>query len=185
MAGKEKTERQYKTVKIRQECPSDYSEVFELVKISFATVSDSDGTEPDYLNELRTKDTFIPELSLVAENDEGILIGQIVLYKTVIDTPQGELTELLLSPISVHPDYFRRGIARAMVNEALRLAAGMGFRAVFLCGDPAIYERLGFSPSYQYNIFHKSDDSRTAKWSMVRELYSGALNGISGTVDTV
>jgi len=172
-------------VKLRQERPCDYSEIYELVKTAFATVSDSDGTEPDYLNELRGKDTFIPELSLVAEHDDGTLIGQIVLYETAITTLQGELTELLLSPISVHPDYFRRGIARTMVEEALSLARGMGFKAVFLCGDPAIYERLGFVPSYQYDIFHKDDESKTAKWSMVRELYSGALNGISGTVDTV
>jgi predicted N-acetyltransferase YhbS len=172
-------------MKIRQERSSDYSEVYELVKTSFATISDSDGTEPDYLNELRTKDTFIPELSLVAENDDGTLIGQIVLYKTAIATSRGELIELLLSPICVDPDYFRRGIARALIAEALSLAKEMGFRAVFLCGDPVIYERLGFSPSYQHNIFHKKDKSKTADWSMVRELYSGALNGISGTVDTV
>ena len=170
---------------IRRENPSDYDEVYQLVKTSFATIPDSDGTESDYLNELRDNDTFIPELSLVTENDDGTLIGQIVLYKTAITTPHGELTELLLSPICVHPDYFRRGIARAMVDEALRLASGMGFKAVFLCGDPEIYERLGFAPSYQYYIFHKDDKSKTAKWSMVRELYSGALNGISGTVDTV
>jgi len=172
-------------IKIRQEHPSDYSEVYELVKLSFSTVPDSDGTEADYLNEIREKDTFIPELSLVAENVDGTLVGQIVLYKTKVDTSQEEHIELLLSPISVHPNYFRRGIARGMVNEALNIARKMGFKAVFLCGDPVIYERLGFLPSYHYNIFHKSDKSKTAKWSMVRELYNGALSKITGTVDTV
>ena len=172
-------------MKIRQECPSDYSEVYELVKISFATSSRSDGTEPDYLNELRTKNTFIPELSLVVENENGRLVGQVVLYKTDIISPDKIITELVLSPISVHPDYFRQGIARAMIDEALRIAKGMGFRAVFLCGDEAIYEKLGFLPSCRFNIYHKNDESKKAGWSMVRELYSGALNGISGTVDTV
>ncbi len=64
---------------IRQEQPDDYDEVYELVKMSFAT-STNEG-EWDYLNEVRKKDTFIPELSLVAENDDGQLVGQIVLYK--------------------------------------------------------------------------------------------------------
>jgi len=162
---------------IRQETPSDYAEVYRLVKLSFATNADDDGIVPDYLNALRKKDTFIPELSLVAEID-GKLVGQIVLYKTTFG-------ELLLSPICVHPDYFRRGIARAMVDEALRIAKGMGFRAVFLCGNPEIYGRLGFVPTYKYNIFHKTDESKTAEWSMVRELYDGALDGITGTIDTV
>ena len=168
---------------IRQEQPYDYPKVYTLVKESFAMASHSDGTEADYLNGLRTNYTFIPELSLVAENDDGTLVGQIVLYKTTITTPHEKFTELVLSPICVHPKYFRRGIAHAMVEEALHIAKGMGFRAVFLCGEPEIYGRLGFLPSYRYNIFHKTD--KTAEWSMVRELYGGALNGITGTVDTV
>ena len=172
---------------IRQEQPSDYDEVYQLVKESFSTVY-TDDTEPDeheYLNELRKKDCFIPELSLVAEHEDGKLVGQVVLYKTIITTTQEPLTELLLSPICVHPGHFRRGIARAMVEEVLRIAKDMGFRAVFLCGDPETYRRLGFVPSYSYNIFHIDDDTKTAPWSMVRELYGGALNGISGTVDTI
>ena len=168
---------------IRQERPSDYPAVYELVKASFATTSHSDGTEPDYLNELRGKDVFIPELSLVAENDDGRLVGQIVLYRTEITTPEGTLTELVLSPICVHPDYFRQGIARAMIEEALNSAGGMGFSAVFLCGDPDVYGKLGFVPSYRYNILHTND--KTAEWSMVRELYVGALDGVTGTIDTV
>ena len=172
---------------IRVERPADYAEVYRLVKTSFATVY-PDGVEPDeqdYLEELRGKNAFIPELSLVAEQDDGTLVGQIVLYKTAITTPEGELAELLLSPICVHSDYFRRGIARAMVEEALRIARGLGFRAVFLCGDPETYGRLGFVPSYRYGIVHREDESRTAAWSMVRELYPGALDGVTGVVDTV
>ena len=169
-------------LKIRQETPADYDEVYRLVKLSFETNHDDDGTVPDYLNDLRGKDVFIPELSLVAEIG-GALAGQVVLYKTDITTSQGKLTELLLSPVSVHPGYFRRGIARAMVDEALRIARQLGYKAVFLCGNPEIYSKLGFAPTYSYNIFHKDD--ATAKWSMVRELYNDALDGITGTIDTI
>jgi len=170
---------------IRRERPEDYDEIYRLVKMSFGTTPDDDGTTQDYLNEIRKKDVFIPELSLVAENNDGAIIGQIVLYKTIITTSEGELVQLLLSPICVHPDYFRRGIARTMVDEALRIAEDMGFGAVFLCGDPKIYGKLGFVPTYHYNIFHKDDASKRAEWSMVRELYEGALDGVVGIVDTV
>ena len=115
-------------------------------------------------------------MSLVAENDDGAIIGQVVLYITAITAPQGIITELLLSPICVHPGYFSNGIARAMTEEALHIAKDMGFNVVFLCGNPKIYNKLGFLPSYRYNIFHKTDESRTAEWSMVRELRSGALS---------
>jgi predicted N-acetyltransferase YhbS len=172
-------------VAIRQEKPSDYDEVYELVRVSFATNSDDDGTTSDYLNQLRKKDTFIPELSLVAQNDDGKIIGQIVLYKTDITTINGKITELLLSPICVHPDYFRRGIARSMIEEAFRIATGLGYRAVFLCGEPEIYRKFGFVPSFEYGIFHISEELKNAEWSMVFELSESALADISGTVDIV
>jgi len=172
-------------MKIRQEKPSDYDEVYELVKIAFSTTSNDDGTTPDYLNQLRGKDTFAPELSLVAENDDGKIIGQIVLYKTDITTSNGKITELLLSPICVHPNYFRQGIARAMIDESFRIAKQMGYKAVFLCGEPELYKKFGFIPSFQYNIFHISDHSKNAEWSMVYELVKDGLKDISGTTDSV
>ena len=167
---------------IRQERPADHNEVYQLVKSSFESNEATDGTVPDYLNELRTKDVFIPELSLVAEKG-GQIVGQITLYKTDIITPQGKHTELLLSPISVRPSFFRQGIARALTKEALARARNMGFRAVFLCGNPDLYRKLGFIPSYTHSIYHKSDKS--AEWSMVQELYNDALDGISRTIDTI
>ena len=172
-------------VSIRQEQPADYAEVYQLVKRSFATSSDSDGTEPDYLNEVRQQDTFIPGLSLVAEDADGQIVGQIVLYKTTITTADHAVTELLLSPICVHPDYFRRGIARALMEKAFGIAADMGYSAVFLCGNPDFYRKFGFRPTYEFGIFHVDDEAKTAEWSMVRVLTEGALDNITGTISTV
>ena len=198
---------------IRKEEPSDYDEVYELVKTSFATLPDDDGTTPDYLNQIRKQDTFIPELSLVAINENNKITGQIVLYKTnIIDkrsesrdracsgmteraqsskgmipfkTTDKKITELLLSPVSVHPDYFRMGIARLLINESFRKAKELGFKAVFLCGDPEFYKKFGFIPSYKYNIFHLSDKSKKAPWCMACELVSGSLKNVTGTINIV
>ena len=172
-------------LKIRQEVPSDYDEVCELVKASFATNSDDDGTTHEYLNELRKKDVFIPELSLIAEAENGKIIGQIVLYKMIIKTENRNIIELLLSPVCVHPEYFRKGIARSLIRESFQIAKKMGFKAVFLCGDPNFYGKLGFKPSFEYNIFHISDVDKNAEWCMVFELVEDALNGIMGIVDIV
>jgi len=170
-------------LKIRQEQPSDYGKVYELAKISFATSPHCDGDEQDYLNDIRKGDSFIPELSLVAENNWGTIVGQVILHKADITDGHKSHTQLVLGPICTHPDHFRRGIARAMVDEALDIAAQLGYRAVFLCGDPEIYSRLGFAPTYRYGIHHKKD--ATAEWSMVRELYDGALDGITGIINTI
>ncbi|MCQ1530205.1 GNAT family N-acetyltransferase [Lutispora thermophila] len=125
----------------------------------------------------------MPELSLVVENDDGKLIGQIVLYKTNITTSNNVYTELLLSPISVHPDFFRRGIARAMMTEAFRIAKDMGFTSIFLCGNPDFYHKFGFKGSYEYEIFHIADKTEKAEWCMALELIPGALTRKAGTIN--
>jgi predicted N-acetyltransferase YhbS len=168
---------------IRKEQPTDYTEVYELVKAAFAAAPHSDGTEADYLNDVRKKDVFIPDLSLLAENDQGKIIGQIVLYETKIIMADKELTELVLSPISVHPDYFRRGIAQAMMKRAFEIAKEKGYTAVFLCGEPEFYRKTGFVPTYEKGIFHITDKDKNAEWCMVRELVTGALTGVNGTID--
>jgi predicted N-acetyltransferase YhbS len=170
---------------IRQERPSDYDEVNELVKLSFATNSDDDGTTHEYLNQIRKKDTFIPELSLIAEDEKGKIIGQIVLYRTTIKTQNKNIIELLLSPICVHPEYFRKGIARLMIEKSFQNAIKKGYKAIFLCGDPKIYRKFGFKPSFEYNIYHISDKNRNAEWCMAYELAENALKGVIGTVDIV
>lgn len=168
---------------IRQEISADYEEVYSLVKQAFATTSHSDGTEADYLNDVRKKSTFIPELSLITEDEAGKIVGQIVLYKTYIETENEAIPALVLSPISVHPDYFRKGIARAMIDEAFMRAVDMNYMAVFLCGEPEIYCKLGFKPSYEFDIFHKKDSH--ADWCMGQELIPNSLINISGTIDIV
>jgi len=168
---------------IRHETPSDYEEVYKMVKKSFETTSYSDGTEADYLNMVRTKSTFISDLSFVAETDNSKIVGQIVLYRTFIETDIGNIETLVLSPLSVHPDYFRKGIAGKLVHHALNKAADMGYSSVFLCGDAEIYRKFGFEPSFKFSVYHKSDPK--AQWCMGKELIEGSLKNISGKIDIV
>ncbi len=170
---------------IRQEVQKDYSKIYDLVKKSFATAAYCAGDEHDYLNEIRTKQSFIPELSLVAELESGELVGQVVLYKMKIETKEKTITELLLSPLSVHPNHFRKGIAKALVEESINRAKNLGYSAVFLCGNPNFYKKLKFSATYKFGIYHVNDRERSAEWCMVREIKQGFLENINGLVDII
>lgn len=167
-------------VTIRQETANDFEAVYQLIKEAFATTDYSDGTEPDYMNDLRLKPSFIPELSLVAVKDQQI-IGQITLTKTVLPVDDEGRTELLLSPISVDPRYFGQGLGTKMMNVAFEKALSLGYEAVFLCGDPGYYSRLGFVPTYKYGIYHVND--KTAEWCMVKVLKADTLTNMSCTID--
>lgn len=167
---------------IRQEIPTDYGEVYTMVKKSFATADHCDGTEQDYLNAIRKKSSFIPELSLVAQINNKI-VGQIVLYEMQIRCEDRNEVQLVLSPLSVHPDYFRQGIGTKLISEGCKRAFDNGYKAIFLCGDYAYYSKFGFVPTYQYEIYHEKDIEKNAEWCMVKEIEKGYLTAVTGLID--
>lgn len=164
---------------IRRETAADLDSIYDLVKVAFQTAQVTNGQEQDYQARLRAGDDYIPELALVAEED-GVLVGHIMLTKTYITCQDHKAEALLLGPISVLLEHRKRGIGTRLINESLRLAQEMGYTAAFLVGDPAYYRRFGFEPTANYGITdtHGIPD----EYVMVRPLVKSALSGISGTV---
>lgn len=54
---------------IRRDLSEDYNTIYSLVKTAFSLSEHSDVNEQNLVNSLRKSDSFIPELSLVAEID--------------------------------------------------------------------------------------------------------------------
>ncbi len=168
-------------VKIRQEQSSDYDVVYQLVKESFLTENHTE--EPDHLNALRIKSEFIPELSLVAETEDGTIVGQIVLYQTTINYYNSQDVQLVVSPLSVSPKCFRRGVGSVLLRKGLIIAREMGYKIVFLWGNPNFYSKCGFVPSYKFNIFHKDFQEQRVDFIMVYQLCENALGEKKGVID--
>ena len=55
----------------------------------------------------------------------------------------------------------------------------MGYRTVFLVGEPDYYRRFGFELSHLYGISH---ESLPAEYVQTVELVPGALAGITGRI---
>lgn len=168
-------------LKIRKITEEEQPEVYKLIKTAFETAKVKDGDEQDFAQELRQGDNYIPEMDLVAEVNNKIA-GQIMFTKTYVTRANNSKTEaLLIAPISVLLEYRNLGIGSALIREGFRLAREMGYKSVFLCGDPAYYHRFGFKPTSAYGIRHILGFPEENV--MVCELVDAALEGIYGTVD--
>ena len=166
---------------IRAEKSSDLAAIYELVKTAFLTAKVSNGKEQDFVNQLRAGGNYLPELALVAE-EEGKLVGHIMLTKMAVATDSGALEGLLLAPISVVLERRDQGIGAALIRESLRLAKKMGFKAVFLVGDPEYYKRFGFWQADSFGIAHLPQNI-PAPNVMAHELVEGALRNVSEPLD--
>lgn len=121
---------------IRPEKPSEYEEVNEIVYKAFA---EQHGIETgrfmrEHFIEQRQKETFVPDLSLIAVLQNGTIVGEVAIHETDIATKNGKNTQLTLSQSAVLPEYRMQGIMRMLVEYALNKAKTMGYGAVFLGG---------------------------------------------------
>ena len=141
---------------IRQEKAKDYEQVYNVIKTAFEKAEHSDGNEQDLVVALRKSDSFIPELSLIAVNENKI-IGYILFTKVKI----GDNTELALAPLAVLPEYQRKGIGTKLIKEGHRIAKQLNYNYSIVLGSNKYYPRLGYIPASKYNIkapFDVEDD---------------------------
>lgn len=87
--------------------------------------------------------TTPPTISFVAE-DNGLLIGHVV-FSPVTVHGQPDIRAWILAPLSVMPEHHRRGIGSDLVRTGMQQAADTGADICFVYGDPAFYNRFGFT----------------------------------------
>jgi putative acetyltransferase len=126
-------------MRIRPETEADYAAVAEVTAAAF-------GKQDEVLlvEAIRACEEFVPELTLVAEED-GRIVGHVMFSYSRLEGSEALL--LQLSPLSVAPDRQGKGIGTALTHESLRLADERGEPLVLVLGHPTYYPRFGFRPA--------------------------------------
>ena len=175
---------------IRLETPKDYREVENLTREAFWNVYRPGCTEHYVLNQYRTNPDFIPELDLVMEEDNRI-IGHVMFSKAKIalDSPHsqggdggGSFPSWTFGPISIHPDYKRKGYGLKLLQYALEKARGMGIGFICMEGNIEFYKNVGFNLASKLNIhYHAEPKDAEVPYFLAQELIPGWLrsNGIT------
>lgn len=184
-------------ISIRPEGPADYADIISLILGSFSRGTDySDGTDVLALvEEIRGSAYHIPELSFVALL-EGKIVGHFMFSRFPLSPAPGgghggpdSARLAMLAPVSVHPDFFRRGIGTAMLTRGLELVKTRGverygFRGIIVDGNYLYYNRFGFCTSSKYGVYPTcgwpvTEDSR---YMMCMETRPGSMEGCGGYV---
>ncbi len=130
------------------------------------------------LHNLRKSNCYISNLDLVAIS-ENIIIGHILITKAyVIDIQNREHQVLCVGPISVIPEFQKKGIGTKLLNETIAIAKELGYSAMILFGHPDYYHRFGFVNAQNYGITTK--EGMNFEPFMVLELYPNGLAAVSG-----
>jgi putative acetyltransferase len=124
---------------IRKEMESDLEAITEVTIAAFNTLPISNHTEQFIIKELRAAGVLT--ISLVAEIDDQI-VGHIAFSPVTIS--DGSTGWYGLGPVSVLPEYHRRGIGKSLINKGLDLLKDLEAQGCVLVGDPNYYKKFGF-----------------------------------------
>ncbi|WP_241138535.1 GNAT family N-acetyltransferase [Bacillus mycoides] len=165
-------------VTIRQEQKNDYRKTEEVEKEAFLNEEFSDKKEHELVKRIRECDAFIPELSIVAVDEE--IVGHIMLSKITIEQDGTTVDSLALAPVSVAPSHQKKGIGGKLIGAALEKAKELGYGSVVVLGHPEYYPKFGFKKASEWNI--KAPFEVPEEVFMVMELTGNALEGVEGVV---
>lgn len=171
-------------MELRLENEKDYFEVENLTREAFWNVYRPGCNEHLVLNKVRQSDSFIKDLDYVLIED-GKIVGNIVYTKMFAGSERKMSDEVIaFGPISVHPDFQRKGLGKKMIDYTLDKAKNLGYKAVLITGDNRYYNPLGFASAGRYHVYlpgTSKDDE--AAFFMARELEEGYLVNNGGIYD--
>ena len=163
---------------IRLETPADYAEVENLTREAFWNVYRPGCTEHYVLNQYRSNPDFIPELDFVMEED-GRIIGHIMFSKAELVLPDGSRKpSWTFGPISIHPDYKRKGYGLKLLNFTLGKARELGIGFLCMEGNIDFYKHAGFCLASRFGIhYHDMPYKDEVPFFLAQELIPGWLKG--------
>jgi len=170
-------------IMIRNETKEDYFEVENLTREAFWNVYKPGCDEHLVLHQLRSHESFIPALDLVAVYDHRI-VGNIVYSKASIKNHIGQRFEVIMfGPVAVLPAYQHRGIGKQLIETSMAMARDLGYRAVLITGDSQYYAKFGFQAAFKFDIhYHGVPQDYPAEFFMAKELLEGGLKGVQGVL---
>lgn len=139
-------------ITIRQEEAKDYEAVFKLTEEAFRDIEHSDHQEHFLVEKLRKSEAFIPELSLVAEDEKGDVVGHILFTELGIENGTKTFESLALAPISVSPEFQNQGIGGQLIREGHLIAQQLGYQSVILIGHENYYPKFGYEKTSNFGI---------------------------------
>ena len=169
-------------IKLRLEQPADFRRVEEITRIAFSYPGrvERGGIgcpfEHWMVNELRRRDGYT-DLSIVATMDEEI-VGHIICSKAEVRCENEILPVLNIGPISVLPEYQRKGVGKALIYEMIDRAKQLGHGAILFWGRPEYYPQFGFVAASSYGITDADGHASPAFFAMeLKEKYLANAKG--------
>ncbi len=170
-------------INVRLEEEKDYRRVEEITRAAFGYPDRVErgqiGCPYEHwmVHELRHRDGIM-DLSLVAELEDGTIVGHIICSNAVVRKENLSFPVLNFGPLSVLPEYQRRGVGGALIRAMIERAKQLDYGAILFFGRPEYYPQFGFKEAETFGI--ADADGYNYPSFMAMELKEGYLKAVRG-----
>lgn len=159
----------------------DYFETENLTREAFWNVYREGCFEHLIIHNLRKDKSFAKELDYCIEIDNKI-IANIVYAKGKLKLENGNIREILIfGPVSVLPEYQKKGYGEKLINYTIEKAKELGYDAIVIMGNPNYYKKFGFESCSKYKIYYEGlDKNEEAPFFMIKILNDNNIENLKG-----
>ncbi|SFH68546.1 Predicted N-acetyltransferase YhbS [Tindallia magadiensis] len=168
-----------KNLMIRPEGKEDYMAIRQLIQDAFDPMPFSTGKEWQLVESIRASKGYINELALVAELG-GKMVGHILVSEIALDGKTSMIPVLILSPVSVLPEFQREGVGQQLCQKAIEEAKKTDYPVMIVIGDPRYYQRFGFRPAFPEGVYLPFGFEE--EYLQMMELKENALEKVAGAI---
>ncbi|EIA19931.1 acetyltransferase [Listeria fleischmannii subsp. coloradonensis] len=160
---------------IRIQTKADNKAIFTVHEKAFGRQE-----EANLVEEIRQTAEYINDLSLVAENGDGEIIGHALFSEIFLENEEETRILLALAPLAVVKDWQGMKIGSALMEEGIRLARQKGYPGIIVLGHASYYPKFGFQEAKNYGILPPF--AVPSENFLALELYPKSLDGFQGTI---
>lgn len=140
-------------ITIQHETENQYKENENVTREAFWNLYRHGCDEHYLVHKMRTHEDYIKELSFVAMLD-NVIVGNIVCSKSYILREDGTVVDTVtFGPISVLPQYQKKGLGKMLIDTVANNAKNMGYSAIVIFGYPEYYKKVGFLHCKEFGVY--------------------------------
>lgn len=163
-------------ITFRNETPADYKAVEILTREAFWNVYKPGCDEHFVLHNFRTRSDFVPELDILME-ENSVPVGHVMFARAEIKLNNGEILPIMtFGPISIAPNFKRKGYGTVLLRHAMQKAKKMNCGALAITGNINFYGKSGFVVAKKKDVFYHADPD--ADYFLIKELIPGFLDQV-------
>jgi len=126
---------------------------------------------------MRDHRDFIRDLDYVALVDNQIVGNIMYTQSKIVDEKEETIQTITFGPVSVLPEYQRKGVGSALIQHTIQKAKEKDSKAIIIYGSPKNYCKHGFKSSKDYNV--STMEGKYPYGLLVLELEEGAFDNHS------